>query len=47
MVRSETVVFLDEAKAAAAAIGYPVVLKALAPGVAHKNQQGLVAVGNP
>jgi acyl-CoA synthetase (NDP forming) len=45
MVRSETVSFLDEAKAAAAALGYPVVLKALAPGVAHKNQQGLVAVG--
>lgn len=45
MVRSETVSFLDEAKAAAAALGYPVVLKALAPGVAHKNQHGLVAVG--
>lgn len=45
MVRSEIVTFLDEAKAAAAAIGYPVVLKALAPGVAHKNQEGLVALG--
>ena len=45
MVRSEAVAFLDEAKAAAAALGYPVVLKALAPGVAHKAQQGLVAVG--
>jgi acetate---CoA ligase (ADP-forming) len=45
MVRSETVSYLDEAKAAAAALGYPVVLKALAPGVAHKNQHGLVAVG--
>jgi acetate---CoA ligase (ADP-forming) len=45
MVRSEAVSFVDEAKAAAAALGYPVVLKALAPGVAHKNQQGLVAVG--
>lgn len=45
MVRSETVCFVDEAKAAAAALGYPVVLKALAPGVAHKNQYGLVAVG--
>jgi acyl-CoA synthetase (NDP forming) len=43
MVRSERVSFLDEAKAAAAALGYPVVLKALAPGVAHKNAQGLVA----
>jgi succinyl-CoA synthetase beta subunit len=45
MVRSEPVSFLDEAKAAAAAIGYPVVLKALAPGVAHKAAQGLVATG--
>jgi acyl-CoA synthetase (NDP forming) len=45
MVRSEIVSFLGEAAAAAAALGYPVVLKALAPGVAHKNQQGLVAVG--
>ena len=44
MVRSETVSFLDEAKAAAAAVGYPVVLKALAPGVAHKNAHGLVAL---
>ncbi len=43
MVRSETVSFLDEAKAAAAALGYPVVLKALAPGVAHKAAQGFVA----
>ena len=45
MVRSERVTFLDEAKAAAAALGYPVVLKGLAPGVAHKNEYGLVAVG--
>jgi acyl-CoA synthetase (NDP forming) len=45
MVRSERVAYLDEAKAAAAALGYPVVLKALAPGVAHKHQHGLVAVG--
>ena len=45
MVRSESVSFIDEAKAAAAALGYPVVLKALAPGVAHKNQYGLVAIG--
>lgn len=45
MVASESVTFLDEAKAAAVALGYPVVLKALAPGVAHKNHQGLVAVG--
>lgn len=45
MVRSERVLFLDEAKAAAAALGYPVALKALVPGVAHKAQQGLVAIG--
>jgi acyl-CoA synthetase (NDP forming) len=45
MVRSEQVFFLDEAKAAAAALGYPVVLKALAQGVAHKARQGFVAVG--
>ena len=31
--------------AAAAAVGYPLVLKALAPGVAHKHDLGLVAVG--
>src|SRR6185503_16112479 len=31
-----------EAVAAAKALGYPVVLKALAPGVAHKNRMGLV-----
>jgi len=29
----------------AGAIGYPLVLKALAPGVAHKHQAGLVALG--
>jgi acyl-CoA synthetase (NDP forming) len=45
MVRSEPVAFLDEAKAAALAVGYPVVLKALAPGVAHKSADGLVAIG--
>ena len=45
MVRSEQVSFLDEAKAAAAALGYPVVLKALVQGVAHKARQGFVAVG--
>lgn len=45
MVRSETVHTPEQASAAADALGYPVVLKALAPGVAHKNQQGLVAVG--
>lgn len=32
-------------QAAAAAVGYPLVLKALAPDVAHKHDLGLVAVG--
>jgi acyl-CoA synthetase (NDP forming) len=45
MVRSETVASLAEARTAAQALGYPVVLKALAPGVAHKSRHGLVAVG--
>ena len=33
------------AEAAAARIGYPVVLKACAAGLAHKTEQGLIAVG--
>jgi succinyl-CoA synthetase beta subunit len=33
-----------QAQAAARTLGYPVVLKALAPGVAHKHDLGLVAV---
>lgn len=35
----------DEAVAAAAAIGYPVVLKAVSPDVAHKSDAGLVMLG--
>lgn len=45
MVESVVVDSLDEAKGAAGRLGYPVVLKALAPGIAHKNHYGLVAVG--
>lgn len=33
---------LEGARSAAAALGYPLVLKALAPGVAHKNKLGFV-----
>lgn len=35
----------DAAADAAAAIGFPVVVKATAPGLAHKTERGLVAVG--
>ena len=35
----------DEAVAAAEAAGFPVVLKGVVPGVAHKSDQGLVRVG--
>ena len=38
-VRADT---LDQAKAAAQTLGYPLVLKALAPDVAHKNKRGFV-----
>ena len=45
-VARETLVgTLAEAKAAAARIGYPVVLKACAAEAAHKSERGLVAVG--
>ena len=36
---------LDEAKAAAKAIGYPVVLKAVSDDIPHKSEYGLVKVG--
>lgn len=36
---------LEQARAAAARIGYPVVLKGVAEGVAHKSDHGLVHVG--
>ncbi len=35
----------DEAATAAAALGWPVVMKGVVPGVAHKARQGLVALG--
>ena len=48
MVASRDATTLAQARAAADAIGYPVVLKAMVPGVAHKNAAGLVitAIGN-
>jgi acyl-CoA synthetase (NDP forming) len=45
MVHSRIVHDATSAQEAAAALGYPVVLKALAPGVAHKHDLGLVVVG--
>ncbi len=45
VVESVDVRSAADAQAAAARLGYPVVLKALAPGVAHKHAQGFVAVG--
>jgi acetate---CoA ligase (ADP-forming) len=45
LVPSESVASADEAAAAAERIGFPVVMKADAPGVAHKAAAGLVAVG--
>ncbi len=45
MVESRVVIDADAASAAAGAIGFPVVVKAIAPGIAHKNDAGLVAVG--
>jgi acyl-CoA synthetase (NDP forming) len=45
IVASITVTSGSAAEAAAATCGYPVVLKALAPGIAHKNALGFVDVG--
>jgi acyl-CoA synthetase (NDP forming) len=45
VVQSRTVTDADEAAAAAEAAGYPVVMKAIVPGIAHKNDAGLVVVG--
>ena len=45
MVESRVVASSDEAVAAAAAVGYPAVLKAASREVAHKNEAGLVVVG--
>lgn len=47
MVASRIVGSAIEAQQAAATIGYPVVLKAITQGVAHKDDAGLVAVGIP
>jgi acetate---CoA ligase (ADP-forming) len=48
MVASRDATTLAQARAAAEAVGYPVVLKAMVPGVAHKNAAGLVitAIGD-
>ena len=43
--RESLVRTLDEAKAAAAAVAYPVVLKVVADALPHKSEHGLVAVG--
>ena len=45
MVETRVVASRDEAIAAARASGFPVVLKGLAPGVAHKHDAGLVKLG--
>lgn len=45
MIESRIVSSADAARREADQLGYPVVLKALAPGVAHKHDAGLVAVG--
>ncbi len=45
MIESTLVATNNDAANVARAAGFPVVLKALAPGVAHKNDAGLVAVG--
>lgn len=45
MIESRIVASGSEARRVGDAIGYPVVLKTLAPGIAHKHDAGLVAVG--
>jgi acyl-CoA synthetase (NDP forming) len=45
--RERLVQTADEAAAAAGEIGFPAVLKCLAPGLVHKSDLGLVAVGLP
>ncbi len=45
VVESRTIASAADAVSAAKAFGYPVVMKALAPGVAHKNKLGLVVAG--
>jgi acyl-CoA synthetase (NDP forming) len=45
IVREQLVRSLDEARGAAKAIGYPVVLKAVSDAIPHRSDLGLVAVG--
>jgi acetate---CoA ligase (ADP-forming) len=45
VVRERFVGSLAEAERAAAAVGYPVVLKAVSGGIPHKSEHGLVALG--
>ncbi|MCC6888286.1 MAG: acetate--CoA ligase family protein [Hyphomicrobiales bacterium] len=45
VVASTIVQSVEQAMSAAADIGFPVVCKALAPGVAHKNEHGFVIAG--
>jgi acyl-CoA synthetase (NDP forming) len=45
MVETRRVGSLAEADRAAEHFGYPLVMKAIAPGIAHKNEAGLVIVG--
>jgi len=45
VVASHPAATADAAAAHAKSVGYPVVLKALAPGVAHKNERGFVIAG--
>jgi acyl-CoA synthetase (NDP forming) len=45
MVESRSFATIAEGEDIAGRLGYPIVLKSLAPGVAHKSAQGLVAVG--
>jgi acyl-CoA synthetase (NDP forming) len=45
MVPSQEISNADQAALAAQSVGYPVVLKALVPGIAHKHDAGLVQIG--
>jgi acyl-CoA synthetase (NDP forming) len=45
VTREQRIATIDEAKAAARALGYPVVLKAVSDDIPHKTELGLVAIG--
>eukprot|EP01037_Dinobryon_pediforme_P012536 gene12536-12625_t len=45
VIRTDLATSLEQALAAAAAIGFPVVLKGVVAGIAHKTEAGLVKVG--